>query len=158
GASHETVTPYYERPQRADCRACHMPKVPGANDRASKNGLISSHRWLGANTAAPLFYRQMEQVEATERFLKSDALGVDIFAIKGEVSGAYVAALAPQSENCVPLRPGEEITVEVVVSNRNAAHSFPPELRDLYEAWVELEAVDDTGKTLFHSGFLKPDR
>ena len=52
---------------------------------------------------------------------------------------------------------GAEVVAEVVISNRNAAHSFPPEVRDLYEAWVEFEAIDGTGKTLFHSGFLKPD-
>jgi hypothetical protein len=71
GASHETVTPFYRRAQREDCRACHMPKVASGDDRAAKQGLISSHRWLGANTAAPLFYGQTEQVEATERFLRS---------------------------------------------------------------------------------------
>jgi Flp pilus assembly protein TadD len=49
------------------------------------------------------------------------------------------------------------VTIEVVVSNRNAAHSFPPELRDLYEAWVEFEAVDASGKTIFHSGFVRAD-
>jgi hypothetical protein len=45
----------------------------------------------------------------------------------------------------------------VVVANRNAAHSFPPEVRDLYEAWVEFEATDETGRTIFHSGALGPD-
>jgi Flp pilus assembly protein TadD len=57
----------------------------------------------------------------------------------------------------VTLTPGDEITAEVVVSNRNAAHSFPPEVRDLYEAWIEFQVLDATGKTTFHSGFVKPD-
>jgi len=42
--------------------------------------------------------------------------------------------------------PGEDVVAEVVASNRNAAHSFPPEVRDLYEAWVELEAIDESGE------------
>jgi len=32
-----------------------------------------------------------------------------------------------------------------------------PEVRDLYEAWVEFTAKDSSGKELYHSGFLKPD-
>jgi hypothetical protein len=53
--------------------------------------------------------------------------------------------------------PNEEVVAEAVISNRNAAHSFPPEVRDLYEAWAEFEAIDAAGKTIFHSGFVKAD-
>ena len=52
---------------------------------------------------------------------------------------------------------GREVTVEVVVANRKIAHSFPPEIRDLYEAWVEFEALDASGGSVFHSGFLEAD-
>ena len=155
GASHESVTPFYKREQRADCRTCHMPKVESANDRAAKQGMISSHRWPGANTAAPLFYGQMEQVRLTEKFLKAKVLDLDIFAIRNEATGAITAPL--DGRQTLSLKPGEEITTEVVVSNRNVAHSFPPEIRDLYEAWVEFEAIDSTGKAVFHSGLIKAD-
>src|SRR5687768_12342647 len=74
GASRETVTPFYRRDQRADCRTCHMPSVASLNDRAAKNGAIVSHRWLGANTAAPLFYGQTKQVEETIAFLMDKVL------------------------------------------------------------------------------------
>jgi len=157
GASHESVTPFYKRAERTDCRGCHMPKIPSANDRASKNGKIASHRWLGANTAAPLFYGQNKQVELTEKFLQADVLDMDIFGIKREVTGELMAPLMPTIENCFAPLPNEEVTAEVVISNRNAAHSFPPEVRDLYEAWVEFEAIDASGKAIYRSGFLKPD-
>lgn len=157
GASHESALPYYQRDERADCRACHMPKVESGNDRSAKQGKIASHRWLGANTAAPLFYGQSKQVELTEKFLQADVLDVDIFAIKREVTGELIAPLVPTTENCFAPLPNEEVTAEVVISNRNAGHSFPPEVRDLYEAWVEFEAIDATGKTIYHSGFLNPD-
>jgi Flp pilus assembly protein TadD len=157
GASHESVAPFYRREQRTDCRACHMPKVESANDRAAKQGKIASHRWLGANTAAPLFYNQNKQTELTESFLKMDVLDVDIFAIRREATNELIAPLSASNENGFSPLPGEEVVVEVVVSNRNAAHSFPPEVRDLYEAWVELEAIDAAGKTVFHTGFIQPD-
>jgi len=156
GASLESVLPFYRRDARADCRACHMPKIDSHNDRAAKNGLIASHRWLGANTAAPLFYGQTEQADLIKKFLESNVLAVDIFALRRESTGELIAPMSA-GENRIALKPGEEIVAEVVASNRNAAHSFPPEVRDLYEAWVELKAVDDSGKTIFHSGYIKPD-
>lgn len=157
GASHESVQPYYTRSERTDCRACHMPKVESANDRAAKQGKIASHRWLGANTAAPLFYEQNKQAELTENFLKMDVLEVDIFALKREATGELIAPLSTNGDNCFSPLPGEEVTAEVVISNRNAAHSFPPEVRDLYEAWVEFEVIDGTGKSVYHSGSIRPD-
>ncbi|MEP7339808.1 MAG: tetratricopeptide repeat protein [Acidobacteriota bacterium] len=157
GASHESVQPFYTRPERTDCRACHMPKVASLNDRAAKQGKIASHRWLGANTAAPLFYDQNKQAELTESFLKMDVLDVDIFALKREATGELIAPLSANGDNCFTPLPNEEVIAEVVVSNRNAAHSFPPEVRDLYEAWVEFEVIDASGKAIYHSGFLQPD-
>ena len=157
GASLESVLPFYRRDARADCRACHMPKIESHNDRAAKNGIIASHRWLGANTAAPMFYGQTEQVDLTESFLRSNVLAVDIFALRRAATGESIAPLDSSSENRIQLKPGEEVIAEVVASNRNAAHSFPPEVRDLYEAWVEFEASDEAGKTIFHSGYIRPD-
>jgi Flp pilus assembly protein TadD len=157
GASQESLTPFYRREARFECRTCHMPKVPSSNDRAAKDGLIAWHRWLGANTAAPLFYGQLDQVKLIESFLKGSVLNVDIFALKREATGEVIMPLIAGAESPIPLQPGEEVIAEVVVSNRNAAHSFPPEVRDLYETWVEFEAIDASGKMIFHSGFLKPD-
>lgn len=153
GASQETVLPFYPRDNRKDCRACHMPKVESLNDRAAKQKLIASHRWLGANTAAPLFYGQQQQAALTAEFLQKEVLEVDLFALRRNATGELLAPLDQASQ--FEFSPGEELTAEVVVSNRNAAHSFPPEVRDLYEAWVEFEVLDATGEQLFHSGFLQ---
>jgi hypothetical protein len=162
GASHESVAPFYTRAERADCRACHMPMVESANDRAAKQGRIASHRWLGANTAAAIFYGQMKQAELTAEFLKNDVLEVDIFAIRREATNELVAPLSANNNGGFTPLPGEEVVVEVVVSNRNAAHSFPPEVRDLYEAWVEFEAIavggDAAGRTMPLAGNSPRDR
>jgi hypothetical protein len=129
GASHESIQSFYPRGGRADCRTCHMPKVDSANDRAAKAGKIASHRWLGANTAAPLLYGQMEQVKATDQFLQANVLDVDIFALT--VSGTNQSLRALPQETPLTVPAGAELMAEVVVSNRQAAHSFPPEVRDL---------------------------
>ncbi len=156
GASHESVLPFYRREERVECRTCHMPRIPSANDRAAKEGKIASHRWFGANTAAPLFYGQTSQVNGISEFLKTMVLEADIFTLRRDSANQAVAPLG--AENEILLKPGEEVTVDVVVSNRNAAHSFPPEVRDLYEAWVEFEALNPSGRRIFHSGFVKADQ
>ena len=156
GASHEAVSPYYRTDERVDCRGCHMPKIESLNDRAAKDGVISSHRWLGANTAAPLFYGQTKQVELIKEFLGSKVITADIFALKRESTGEMFRELASGSQ--LALMPGEEVTAEVVIANRKAAHSFAPEVRDLYEIWVAFEALDERGNVLMRSGFIKPDR
>lgn len=156
GASHEVVSPYYKAEQRVDCRGCHMPKIESLNDRSAKNGVIASHQWPGANTAAPLFYGQTKQVELTRQFLSDKVINADIFTLKRESTGEVFGELA--NENQFSLRRGEELTAEVVIANRKAAHSFAPEVRDLYEIWVAFEAVDDKGKVILRSGFLKQDQ
>jgi tetratricopeptide (TPR) repeat protein len=45
----------------------------------------------------------------------------------------------------------------VVIQNKNIGHSLLPEVRDLYEAWVEFTVQDANGKDIYHSGFIKPD-
>ncbi|NJM52009.1 MAG: tetratricopeptide repeat protein [Blastocatellia bacterium] len=44
-----------------------------------------------------------------------------------------------------------------MITNKNIGHSFPPELRDFYEAYVEFTVADEKGKTLYKSGFIKPN-
>lgn len=155
GASKEVVAPYYSSDHRIDCRGCHMPKIESLNDRAAKQGVIASHQWLGANTAAPLFYGQRAQADRIQEFLKSKVVSVDIFALRRESTGEQFKALN-DGNNQISFKPGEEVTAEVVIANRKAAHSFAPEVRDLYEIWVAFEAVNEKGEVLFRSGYLKP--
>ncbi|MDT5296298.1 MAG: hypothetical protein QOJ76_3178 [Acidobacteriota bacterium] len=158
GASREAALPFYRRETRASCNSCHMQAEESAHDMAAKEGVLASHRWLGANTATPLFYGARKQVERTTEFLRDKVLNVDIFSLTRAATGEVFAPLDAKADNHLTLRAGEEVSVEVVVANRKAAHSFPPELRDMYEPWVEFEALDAAGRTIFHSGFIKPDQ
>ena len=42
--------------------------------------------------------------------------------------------------------------VEVVVRTRKVGHFFPGGTVDAFDVWVELEAIDDDGRVMFHSG------
>jgi tetratricopeptide (TPR) repeat protein len=84
------------------------------------------------------------------------------FAV-GEESMNFGAArgvvLTPPAKVVGPLGPvqatvkrGESLRLEVVVRTRKVGHFFPGGTVDAFDVWVEVEAVDSNGKTIFHSG------
>jgi Flp pilus assembly protein TadD len=83
------------------------------------------------------------------------------FAV-GEESMNFGAAqnfLAPAEDVIAPLgkvdavvRRGDSVRVDVVVRTRKVGHFFPGGTVDAFDVWVELEAVDENGRTLLHSG------
>ena len=138
------------------CQGCHMKR--NANtlpDYGAKNGTIASHRWLAGNTAVPFYYGFDEQLKKTIEFLRAgDYLNVDVFALKKVGNDKLIAPLGKVSYS---LAPNDVVEAYVVIQNKNIGHSLIPEVRDLYEAWVEFTAKDANGKEIYHSGFLKPD-
>jgi Tfp pilus assembly protein PilF len=63
-----------------------------------------------------------------------------------------IAPLDKVNGGLTPVRRGESVRVEVVVRTRKVGHFFPGGTVDAFDVWVELEATDDQGRTLFHSG------
>jgi tetratricopeptide (TPR) repeat protein len=138
------------------CQGCHMKRAEVTlRDYGAKNGTFASHRWLAGNTAVPFYYGFQQQLQKTIEFLQSgNYLNVDLFGIKKEGMPDMIAPLGT-----VPfeLAPNDVVEVMVVVQNKNIGHSLIPEVRDLYEAWVEFVVKDASGKDYYHSGFLKPN-
>ena len=138
------------------CQGCHMkraaPKMP---DYGAKNGTFASHSWTAGNTAVPFYYGFDEQLKKTVDFLKSgNYLNVDLFAIK-KVDEEGMAA--PLGSTPFRLEPGDTVETMVVIQNKNIGHSLIPEVRDLYEAWVEFMVKESDGTEVYHSGFLRPN-
>ncbi len=85
------------------------------------------------------------------------------FAV-GEESMSFGAAprsgaLPPAADVIGPLgkaeawvRRGDSARVEVVVRTRKVGHFFPGGTVDAFDVWIELEATDDRGRTILHSG------
>ncbi len=147
------------------CQGCHMKRSPVTHTEwGAKNGTFASHRWLAGNTAVPFYYGFDEQLEKTIEFLKSgNYLNVDVFGIKkvdllavGSKSDSD-GLIAPLGSVPFTLKPNDAVEAMVVVQNKNIGHSLIPEVRDLYEAWVEFEAKDADGAEIYHSGFLQDD-
>ena len=103
-------------------------------------------------TAAPL------ASAATEPMLAST------FAVGEESSafGSVARVLTPPAEVLAPLdqvdgavRRGESVRVEVVVRTRGVGHFFPGGTVDAFDVWVELQAHDEHGRPVFHSGSVE---
>ena len=155
--SKESPHPFYVRDKQS-CNDCHMTRVAAPKyDVSAKEGKIADHRWASANTAIPTFYKYQEQLDAVNKFLENDKLAVDIFALRRKPAQGEEQNFMPLNRSNFTLAAGDTLTADVVITNKNIGHSFPPELRDFYEAFVEFTVTDTAGKTLYQSGFLKPN-
>ncbi|HXM15377.1 MAG TPA: tetratricopeptide repeat protein [Candidatus Eremiobacteraceae bacterium] len=147
---------FYSQEYFIPCQGCHMRRAQATlTEYGAKAGWFSSHRWLAGNTAVPYYYGFDEQLRKTIEFLKAgNFLNVDIFALKKASDDQMIAPLGS-----VPfeLKPNDVVEAYVVVQNKNIGHSLIPEVRDLYESWVEMTVKDADGNEIYHSGFLKPD-
>jgi tetratricopeptide (TPR) repeat protein len=152
--SRENPLPFYRKDTVSTCQTCHMKPVEAANDYGATDGKIGSHRWLAANTAIPKYYGFDPQLAQTIQFLQDDTLGLDLFAATDNETQTEIA---PLGRTALDLRPGENVTLSVVIQNKKIGHSLVPEQRDFYESWVEFEVRDAEGKSLTHSGYLEPN-
>lgn len=156
--SKEVPHPFYVR-EKETCNSCHMERVPTKNyDVSVKEDKITDHRFAAANTAIPLVYGFREQFEKVVGFLRDDKVRVDIFALhQQEDRRDKPKLIAPLNRSTFKVNAGDTITADVIVTNKNIGHSFPPELRDFYEAYIEFSVLDGDGRTLYKSGYIKKD-
>jgi Flp pilus assembly protein TadD len=80
GVSGQGARSFYYPERSSTCTDCHMPLV-ASSDPAAHQGKVHSHRFPAANTAVPFVNHDRDQLEATEKFLKSGFISVDIFAV-----------------------------------------------------------------------------
>jgi tetratricopeptide (TPR) repeat protein len=164
----QSPLPFYRKDVVSTCQTCHMVREPlptDATEPGAKEGKFVSHRWLGGNTLLPQYYKFDEQAQKLEAFLKNSYDGkgvfnVDIFGLEKEGAEADpkdVVLVAPLGLTSFSLAAGETLVADVVIQNKGIAHSFIPEQRDFYEAWVDFTVKDGSGKTLVESGFIQPD-
>jgi Flp pilus assembly protein TadD len=141
------------------CQTCHMPheSVNGVSDYGAKKGQLASHRWLGANTIIPQYYKYDEQAKRIVEFLQNKVFNVDVFALETTDGTSAPKLIAPLGKEPFTLRAGEHVIATAVVQNKGIAHSHVPEQRDMYESWVDFKLLDANGKVLCESGYLAPD-
>jgi tetratricopeptide (TPR) repeat protein len=119
--------------QRKICQDCHMPLEPvKLGDAAAKNGLIRSHRFLGANAALPHLRGDADHQQRTAAFLAAK-VSVDV------------------------RRAPDEEMVDVVMRARGVGHRFPGGTMDSNQVWLEVRAFDAAGAAVGQSGVAAPD-
>jgi tetratricopeptide (TPR) repeat protein len=72
-------------------------------------------------------------------------------------AGPAAEVLGPLDKIPVAVRRGDSVRVEVVVRTRKVGHFFPGGTVDAYDVWVELEATDENGNVILHSGAVEDD-
>jgi len=64
---------------------------------------------------------------------------------------------APLGRVNAAVRRGDDVRVDVVVRTRKVGHFFPGGTIDAFDVWLELQATDENGRTLFWSGKVEDD-
>jgi tetratricopeptide (TPR) repeat protein len=90
GVSGQGARSFYYPDKPSTCAGCHMPLVP-SKDPGNRNGMVHNHRFAAANTAVPHVNGDARQLAATQGFLQSGFISVDLFA-------ASPAETAPQTQ------------------------------------------------------------
>jgi tetratricopeptide (TPR) repeat protein len=121
GVSGEGARSFYYPAKPQQCADCHMPLEP-SNDMGNIAGKVHSHRFPAANTALPTANEDAAQLKATEDFLTSGALTVDIFALSPASSPLKAGAVA-QHELATTFAVGEE--AEAKITPGSAAEAAP---------------------------------
>jgi tetratricopeptide (TPR) repeat protein len=116
GVSGEGARSFYYPAKPQQCADCHMPLEP-SHDMGNIAGKVHSHRFPAANTALPTANEDAAQLEATEDFLTSGALTVDIFALSPESpllrTAPLKAGAAAEHELATTFAVGEEAEAKV---------------------------------------------
>jgi len=75
----------------------------------------------------------------------------DLSLPKGRV-GETRTLTAPLGRVDAAVRRGDDILLDVVVRTRKVGHFFPGGTVDAFDVWLELQATDEKGQTIFWSG------
>ena len=136
------VTDHLTSVDPQSCQGCHMQSVTAseAEMAGANDGRISSHRWAASHTSLAAQLPDAGHREQARNALEA-AVIVDIGAVR---AGQRRYVLPSEAQ----LRGGEPLIFGVLLQNDRVGHRFPGGVRDLHEAWVEVEVRDASGALL----------
>jgi hypothetical protein len=152
-----------------ECRECHMPLQdshdPASGDnldynRSASDGQHRSHRFVAANQFMPLALKldgAQEQADRTGRWLQGK-IEIPEIAEKWRTGPAVPIQLVAPTH----VRPDQEVTLGVMITNNKVGHDFPTGPLDIIQSWIEVEVRDQAGNVVFQSGerdqrhFIRP--
>jgi len=107
----------------------------------------------GNEASAPV-WSEMGRLELSTTFAVGEES--DISLPKGP-AGEVRPVTAPIDRTDAAVRRGDDARVDVVVRTRKVGHFFPGGTVDAFDCWLELQATDETGQTIFWSGKVQDD-
>ncbi len=127
--------------EERNCQGCHMATEAASDQEmaGAHDGLIRSHRWAASHTA--LFSQLPAEHIVEARDALEGAVTVDVGPVR---VGARTYVLPEETR----LRGGDRVVFDVVLQNERVGHRFPGGVRDLHDAWLEVELLDAKGRTL----------
>jgi len=140
GVSGEGARSFYYPKESKNCTGCHMPLV-SSEDPGNKHGKVHSHRFPGGNTAIPFVNHDQEQLDVTEKFLKSGFLTVDIFAVSPEDAAGPGAQMIRRTED---REAGPQLASTFAVGEEAQA-TGPAVLREVGRLAAPLDVVAGAG-------------
>lgn len=144
-----------------ECRECHMPLTPSTDpargdeldyNRSPDDGMHRNHRFLGANQFVPTVLDlpgAEEHVRLIEEWLQGK---IEIPEIADKWVAGPAIPIAIASPDVV--HRGQDLQIDLILTNSKAGHDFPTGPLDIIQSWVEITAKDQNGNLLFSSGTL----
>jgi len=128
--------------EQSTCQGCHMGAEPASDAEmaGAHDGLIRNHRWAASHTALAAQLADPDSLRQIRHELEG-AISVDIGAVH---NGRRRYVLPEESQ----LHGGELLVFDVLLQNERVGHRFPGGVRDIGDAWVEVEVSDATGRVL----------
>jgi tetratricopeptide (TPR) repeat protein len=102
----------------------------------------------GKESAAPVRKELGKQELSTTFAIGEESEG----ALPKGPAGEARAITAPIDRTDAEVRRGDDVRVDVVVRTRKVGHFFPGGTVDAFDVWLELQATDEKGQTIFWSG------
>lgn len=157
------MNPHISGMKKAACIDCHMQ--PGEMIGFGKS--VNNHFFPGASAHLPLFLGDEENYQRVKDYAEG-RLGVNmgkgwraLWSVRekedDKITGA-IPWLLMFYDFSGPPAAGEEFKFEVHSYNSTLAHPFPVASIDVLEAWLEVEAVDESGRVIFSSGGLDENK
>jgi hypothetical protein len=144
-----------------ECRECHMPLVktfdPANGDSMDYNRTPNdhkhrSHRFLGGNQFMPTLLKLPggeKQRKLVVKWLKGE---VRIPEIKNKWHNGPAMPIQIDASDTIGI--GQNVGIDVTVTNNKPGHNFPTGPLDLIQAWIQLTVKDNHGNIVYSSGVL----
>jgi hypothetical protein len=124
-------------------------------NRTPNDNTHRSHRFLGGNQFIPALLKlpdNKKQVELVEEWLTGE---IQIPEIKDKWHNGLNIPI--QLETPDSISAGQEVGINVTVTNNKSGHNFPTGPLDLMQSWIKLTVKDGYGNVVYSSGVLDKD-